>query len=69
MRLKIGYSPMNTLLIYFILNGLGRWDFLMVEPTPAPGYCAALRHDVANVYEARRGNFRIVCADDKRVES
>jgi hypothetical protein len=59
---------MNTLLIYFILNGLGRWEFLTVERVPAQGYCETLQHDVASVYEARPGNFRIVCADDKQVE-
>lgn len=59
---------MNMLLIYLILNGLGRWEFLTIERVPAQGYCETLQHDVAGVYEARPGNFRIICADDKRIE-
>ena len=59
---------MNTLLIYLILNGLGRWEVLTIERVPASGYCETLRHDVAGVYDARPGNFRIVCADDDQIE-
>ena len=59
---------MNTLLIYLILNGVGRWEFLAIERTAAQGYCEKLQRDVASVYEARPGNIRIVCADSKRLE-
>jgi hypothetical protein len=59
---------MNTLLIYLILNGVGRWEFLMIERATAQGYCEKLQHDVASVYEARPGNIRIVCTDSKLFE-
>jgi hypothetical protein len=58
-------QPMSTLLIYLILNGLGRWEFLTIERVSAQGYCEALQRDVARVYEARPGNVRIICAEGK----
>jgi hypothetical protein len=59
---------MNVLLIYFMLNGLGQWEFLMIERVPAQDYCQALQHDVASVYDALPGNFKIVCTNDERIE-
>jgi hypothetical protein len=57
----------NVLLIYLTLNSLGHWEFLTYSVS-APTYCAALRHDVAEVYEARPGNFKIICVDDRRTQ-
>ncbi|MCP4615627.1 MAG: hypothetical protein GY844_04230 [Bradyrhizobium sp.] len=59
---------MNTLLIYLILNGVGRWEFLTLERTTALGYCEKLQQDVASAYEARPGNIKIVCSDSRQVE-
>jgi hypothetical protein len=57
----------NVLLIYLSLNSFGQWEFLTYSVS-APTYCAALQHDVAGVYQARPGNFKIICAYDKRTQ-
>jgi hypothetical protein len=59
---------MDVLLVYLMLNGFGRWEFL-TERVSAKDYCEALQRDVAGVYEARPGNFKIICVDDKRTET
>jgi hypothetical protein len=61
-------QAMTVLLIYLMLNNLGRWEFLTIDRVSALGYCEALERDVAAAYKALPGNFKIICVDDHRSE-
>lgn len=59
---------MSALLIYFMINAAGKFEFAAIEHVPNLRYCQHLADQAATVFQSKPGNFRIVCAEDRGFE-
>ena len=54
---------MNVFIIYFILMANSKWEFVAVDPEPnSVYYCQMLKEAVAERFENKIGNMKVICA-------
>lgn len=57
-----------ALIVFFMLQADGRWEFLSIEPTDSAEYCAMLEIEVHEMFSNTPGNMKVACIPDLRIE-